>query len=83
LEWRDLDLDSPQPSVTVRRSKTKDGKIADKTKNGKHRRVPLRRRVVAELNAMPRRIDTRLVFPAAREVRSTCTTGGRTIGTRR
>jgi integrase len=66
LEWRDLDLDSPHPSVTVRRRRTKDGKTVDETKNGKHRRVPLQRRVVAELRAMPRRIDTRLAFPAAR-----------------
>lgn len=66
LEWRDLDLASDRPSVTVRRRLTKDGKIVDATKNGKHRRVPLRRKVVDALNAMPRRIDSRRVWPAAR-----------------
>lgn len=66
LEWRDFDLDSNRPSVTVRRRLTKDGKVADATKNGKPRRVPLRRRVVEAIRAMPRRIDTRRVWPAAR-----------------
>ena len=45
---------------------TKDGKIKDETKNGKHRRVPLRPKVVGALQAQPPRLDTRLVFPAAR-----------------
>jgi integrase len=66
LERRDLDLTSERPSVTVRRRKTKDGKIVDETKNGNHRRVPLRRKVVEALQGMPVRLDTRLVFPAAR-----------------
>jgi integrase len=52
--------------VTVRRRLTKDKKIKDETKNRKHRTVPLPAVVVAELRRHPRRLDTRLVFPAPR-----------------
>jgi integrase len=66
LERRDLDLKSEVPTATVRRRMTKDRKILDVTKNGKHRRVPLRPKVAAALDEMPVRLDSRLVFPAAR-----------------
>lgn len=66
LERRDLDVKSSVPTVTVRRRLTKDGHVVDETKNGKHRRVPLRPKVVTALAAMPSRLDTLLVFPAAR-----------------
>lgn len=52
--------------MTVRRRLTKDKKIVDETKNGKHRSVPLPAVVVAELREHPRRLATRLVFPAPR-----------------
>jgi integrase len=66
LEWRDVDLTANTPTVTVRRRLTKDKVVVDETKNGKHRRVPLRARVVTALREHPHRLDTRLVFPAAR-----------------
>jgi integrase len=44
---------------------TKDKKVEDATKDGKHRRVPLRPRVVAALEGAPARLDTRIAFPAA------------------
>jgi integrase len=66
LTRADLDLHGPRPSVTIRKRLTKDGKIENATKDGKHRRIPLRRKVVAALEAHPPRLDTRLLFPAAK-----------------
>jgi integrase len=66
LERRDLDLNASPPSVIVRRRLTKDGRTVDATKNGKHRRVPLRPKALEALEAHPTRLDSRLLFPAAR-----------------
>jgi integrase len=64
LEHRDLDLAGR--AVTVSRRLTKDKTIIDETKNGRTRRVPLRPRVAEALQDLPPRLDTKLVFPAAR-----------------
>ena len=66
LERRDLDLNGAVPCVLVRRRITKDGKVVDATKNGQARRVPLRPKVLAALESPPPRIDTKILFPAAR-----------------
>ncbi|MGH3029410.1 MAG: tyrosine-type recombinase/integrase [Gaiellaceae bacterium] len=66
LERRDLDLKATVAAVNVARRMTKDGVVVDATKNGKPRRVPLRPRVVAALEALPVRIDSKLVFPNRR-----------------
>jgi integrase len=66
LERRDLDLTSASPSVTFKRRLTKDKTLVDETKNGNHRRVPLRPKVVAALRDHQSRIETKLVFPAAK-----------------
>lgn len=64
LERRDIDL--KERVLTVRRVIV-DGKISTLPKTpGSRRRVPLRQRVVDALEAMPRRLDTRLVFTSAR-----------------
>jgi integrase len=52
--------------VIVRRRLTKDRRIVDATKNGKHRRVPLTPNVLEALEAHPARLSTRLLFPAAK-----------------
>jgi integrase len=64
LEWNDIDREDR--SVTVRRVFSQ-GRLKETPKtNRSRRRVPLRRLVVEALEEHPRRIDTRLVFPAAR-----------------
>ncbi|MBX6369889.1 MAG: tyrosine-type recombinase/integrase [Rhodospirillales bacterium] len=67
-EWIALergDLDRERRVVHVRRRFT-GGELKDGTKTGAERVVPLRRRVLDALDAMPPRIDTRLLFPAPR-----------------
>lgn len=66
LERSDLDLQGSRPSVTVRQRLTKDGKIKSETRDGKHRRVPLRQKVIEALADHPPRLDSRFLFPAAR-----------------
>jgi integrase len=64
LEWRDVDL--RERAVTVRRAYS-GGTIRDWGKTDRsRRRVPLRQRTVDALEGIPRRLDTRLVFPALR-----------------
>jgi integrase len=64
LEWRDIDL--RERVVTVRRAYS-GGVLRDwgKTERSR-RRVPLRQKAVEALETLPRRLDTRLVFPALR-----------------
>ncbi len=62
LESRDIDR--REQAVTVRRAFTR-GRLKEWGKTDRsRRRVPLRRRVVDAHEEVPRRIDTRLVFPA-------------------
>ena len=64
LEWRDVDLH--ERVVTVRRAYS-GGELRDWGKTDRsRRRVPLRQRVADVLAGVPRRLDTRLVFPALR-----------------
>lgn len=64
LEWRDVDL--AERAVTVRRAYS-GGALRDWGKTDRsRRRVPLRQKAVDVLEGIPRRIDTRLVFPALR-----------------
>ena len=62
LEWRDVDRQ--EQAVTVRRAFTR-GRLKEWGKTDRsRRRVPLRQRVLAALEDVPRRIDSRFVFPA-------------------
>jgi integrase len=64
LERRDLDLEADV--LTVERVYTR-GVLKDCRKSSRQRRrVPLRQRVVQALKAQPARLDTPLLFPAAR-----------------
>jgi integrase len=64
LEWRDIDREGR--SVTVRRVFSQ-GRLKETGKTDRsRRRVPLRQLVLDALDEHPRRIDTRLVFPAAK-----------------
>ncbi len=64
LERRDVDRD--RRIVSVQRVYT-NGRVTEHPKtNRSRRRVPLRRRVLEVLDAMPPRVDTPLVFPGAR-----------------
>jgi integrase len=64
LERADLDLDAGVLSIEKVYSQ---GRLKDCKKSSRQRRrVPLRQRVVDALRAVPPRLDTRLVFPAAR-----------------
>jgi integrase len=64
LERRDLDLD--QGVLSVERVYTQ-GVLKDCRKSSRQRRrVPLRQRVVAALKTQPPRLDTPILFPAAR-----------------
>lgn len=62
LEWRDIDRDNAIASVERVHSqgRTKACKKSDRQR----RRVPLRGKVLEALEQHPRRLDTRLVFPA-------------------
>lgn len=61
LEWKDIDRQSAVASVERVHSqgRTKPCKKSDRQR----RRVPLRAKVLEALDAHPRRIDSRLVFP--------------------
>lgn len=63
LEWRDVDRDAGV--LTVERAFSYGVVKAVKTK-GSRRRVPLPTRAAAALELVPRRLDTRLVFPGPR-----------------
>lgn len=62
LEWRDVDRAARVASVERMHSQgvTKPTKKSDRQR----RRVPLRGRVLATLDGVPRRLDSPLVFPA-------------------
>lgn len=66
-EWAALerrDVDRPAGLVTVRRS-VSDGAVVELGKtSGSRRQVPLSRRALAALEALPARLDTPLLFPA-------------------
>ena len=64
LERRDVDLH--EGVLSVERVFSQGRAKACKKSERQRRRVPLRARVVAAIEAMPRRIDTPLLFPAAR-----------------
>jgi len=61
LERRDVDLTGR--AVTIARAFS-DGRLKDAKTLGSHRRVPLTQRGVDALEALPPRLDTRLVFTA-------------------
>jgi integrase len=65
LEWRDIDKANAVASIERVHSqgRTKTPKKSDRQR----RRVPLRAKVLEALDAHPRRIGTRLVFPAHHE----------------
>jgi integrase len=65
LEWRDIDKANGVASIERVHSqgRTKQPKKSDRQR----RRVPLRAKVLEALDAHPRRIGTRLVFPAHHE----------------
>jgi integrase len=64
LERGDVDLDAGV--LTVTKVYTQGVLKVPKKSSRQLRRVPLRRRVVEAIRAMPPRIDTKLLFPAAR-----------------
>lgn len=64
LERRDLDVTGRVVTVAQAFS---DGRLKDAKTLGSHRRVPLTQRAVDALEALPPRLDTRLVFPAPRD----------------
>ena len=61
LERRDIDL--TERAVTVERAFS-DGRLKDAKTLGSHRRVPLSQRAVDALEALPPRLDRRILFPA-------------------
>ena len=64
LERRDVDLDEGVLNVTRVYSQ---GRLKEPAKSSRQRRrVPLRGRVVEALRALPPRLDSKLLFPAAR-----------------
>jgi integrase len=64
LTWDDVDLTAKTPIVRVERSFSHGELRRPKTK--KARRVPLRDEALHALRTQPRRLDTKLVFPALR-----------------
>ncbi len=63
LEWRDVDRDA---AIVYVRRVVAGGRVKEPKTERSRRRVPLTARAAAVLDATPRRIDTRLIFPSAR-----------------
>jgi integrase len=63
LEQRDIDRDA---GVVFVRRVVSDGRVKEPKTERSRRRVPLTARAAAALDAVPRRLDTRLVFPSLR-----------------
>jgi integrase len=63
LEPRDVDLDNGVLNIERVHSQ---GVLKERRKSSRQRRVPLRQRVVEALRAQPPRLDSPLLFPAAR-----------------
>jgi integrase len=80
LEWRDVDRDAGV--LTIERAFSY-GQIKPVKTKGSRRRVPLRARAALAIELVPRRLDTRLVFPARAAPTSTCATGVSGSGSRR
>jgi integrase len=80
LEWKDIDKQNAVASVERVHSqgRTKPCKKSDRQR----RRVPLRARVLEALDQHPRRLDSRLVFPATDGGYLKQGHGGRGIGIR-
>jgi integrase len=62
IERRDIDRTGRRPAVVVQR-RVSDGKVTPYPKTGR-RRVPLTARALAAVEALPPRLDTKLLFPA-------------------
>jgi integrase len=62
LEWRDVDRDAN----VVRVERVFAGRVKEPKTELSRRRVPLTARGLTALDSLPRRIDTRLVFPGER-----------------
>jgi integrase len=63
LEWRDIDRDA---AVVYIRRVVAGGRVKEPKTERSRRRVPLTARANAALGSLPRRIDTRRVFPSPR-----------------
>jgi integrase len=63
LEWRDIDREA---AVVYVRRVVAGGRVKEPKTERSRRRVPLSARAVVALDSLPRRIDTRLVFPSPR-----------------
>jgi integrase len=63
FEWRDVDRDA---AVVYIRRVVAGGRVKEPKTERSRRRVPLTARATIVLDALPRRIDTRLVFPSPR-----------------
>jgi integrase len=62
LEWRDVERSA---GVVLVRRVFAGGRVKEPKTERSRRRVPLTARAVTALDALPRRIDTRLLFPGA------------------
>jgi integrase len=78
IERRDVDWSGPAIAVCRRVS---DDVMTPYPKTAR-RRVPLSRRAAEALDRLPPRLDTPLLFPAARAVTSASIAGGRASGIR-
>ncbi|MBA2614318.1 MAG: tyrosine-type recombinase/integrase, partial [Actinobacteria bacterium] len=63
LEQRDIDRDA---GVVYVRRVVAGGRVKEPKTERSRRRVPLTSRATTALDALPRRLDTRLVFPSPR-----------------
>jgi integrase len=63
LAWRDVDRDA---AVVFIRRVVALGRVKEPKTERSRRRVPLTARAIIVLDSLPRRIDTRLVFPSPR-----------------